>query len=57
MTPVEATSTPSAGMPSAFETAAALFAQASMPSAPVQAFATPLLITTACEGIPPYTTF
>ena len=48
MTPVEPRSTASAGIPSASPAVLASSAQASSPSTPVQALATPLLTTIAC---------
>ena len=48
ITPVEASSTASAGIPSCLTAASAVSSQNFIPSAPVQAFAMPALMTTAC---------
>ena len=55
ITPVDATKTPSCGIPRTWAAVAAVRLQYSMPSSPVQALAIPALMTTAWAAAPPVT--
>ena len=57
MTPVEPSSTLSAGMPRARPACSAVFWQRAIPASPVPALAMPALTTTARACLPPYTIF